>query len=101
MTTRDTHRQGEEISKAPSPMVDEEFQSFTVVATASPLAITFGALGLKDMADNAYRVVVGSEGNALSCDESTKAESGFSILGGTGAQVANVLVHGKIAGRRR
>jgi len=100
MTTRDTHRQGEEVSKAPSAMVDEELQSAKHTQVGATDALTFAALGLEDMEDTNYRVVVGGE-TAATVDESSIATTGFSLVGGGAAEVAHIWVHGKIASRKR
>lgn len=72
-------------------------QSFLVVSGGGPDAVTFAALGLPDMHDTAYVVLVGGEtAGAVSVDESTKATTGFSILGGVSSEVLNVLVVGRI-----
>lgn len=102
MTTRDTHRQGEEIAKAPSAMVDEELQTAKVTLAGAGDALTFDGLGLEDMADTSYRVAVHGEfAGTVSVDESTIAETGFSLVGGAASEVAHIWVHGKIGSRKR
>jgi len=99
-TTRDTHRQGEEVSKAPAAMVDEELQSAKVTLAGATEVVTFNGMGLEDMADTSYRVSIEGEfASATSVDESTIATSGFTIIGGAAAEVAHVWIHGKIASR--
>lgn len=98
--TRDTHRQGEEVAKAPAAMVDEELQSAKVTLAGTPESVTFSGMGLEDMADNQYRVVVGGE-TAATVDESTLTTVGFDIIGGSASDVAHVFVHGKVASRVR
>lgn len=93
---RQTHRDGEALSGIKA-QAGQRFFSFKKVATASPLAIVFADEGLPNMADAAYRVFVHDEGLGVSVDESTIAATGFSILGGTGAEVAHILVHGETA----
>lgn len=101
--TRDTHRVNEEIVKAPSAMVGEEFMSFkATLSGAAPHAITFSAQSLPDMYDNLYRVFPhGETTGRVTVDESTIAATGFSLLGGADTEVVHILVHGKIAGRDR
>jgi hypothetical protein len=103
MSTRDTHRAGEEIAKAPSEMVGEELVSFKVtLAGAAPHAITFSGQNLPDMYDNQYRVIPhGETASRVTVDESTISETGFSLLSGVAAEVVHILVHGKVAGRKR
>lgn len=93
-TGKQTHRDGEALSGVVA-QAGQRFFSFKKVATASPLAITFAGEGLPNMADVDYRVLVHDEGLGLSVDESTIATTGFSILGGTGAEVAHIFVHGE------
>lgn len=93
---RQTHRSGEALSGVEA-QAGQRFFSFKKTATASPLAITFAGEGLPDMDDVNYRVMVHDEGLGLSVDESTIATTGFSILGGTGAEVAHIWVHGTTA----
>jgi len=101
-TTRDTHRQGEEIAKAPPGMVDEELQSVEVVSTGASQALTFAAMGLEDMADVSYRVLIGGETVArVTIDQSTKTVSGFTVLDGAALEVLAIFIHGKIASRKR
>lgn len=95
MEARKTHREGE-VLHGVKAQAGERFMSFKVTLTASPLAITFAGQGLPDMKDTAYRVAIHSEGNVGNLDESTLATTGFSILGGTGAEVAHVWVHGDV-----
>jgi hypothetical protein len=101
--TRDTHRQGEEIAKAPAAMVDEELQSAKVTLAGASESVTFVGMGLADMADRQYRVSVSGEfvSDNVHADESTLTEQGFDIINGAAAEVAHVFIHGKIAGRVR
>lgn len=96
MEGRKTHRDSEALSGVKAQPGDR-FMSFLVTAAANPQAVVFSDLGLPDMEDTTYVVLVHDEGLGLSVDESTKATTGFSILGGTGAEVANVLVIGDVA----
>jgi len=98
--TRDTHRQGEELSKAPAGMVDEELQSATLTLAGDPETVSIEGLGLAAMADNQYRVAVHSEG-AAKIDESTKTQAGFDLIGGSASDVVHIWIHGKIASRKR
>jgi hypothetical protein len=101
MTVRDTHRTDEAISKAPAAMVREELQSAKVTLTGTPHAFTFMGAGLENMKDTAYRVTLtGKFVASTRVDEPTITEAGFSIIGGAAAEVAHIMVHGKIASRR-
>jgi len=98
---RDTTRSGEVLSGV-NAQAGQKFMSFKITLTASPKVITFAGQGLPNMADNAYRVVVGGEmavtmGDNLYVDESTITPEGFSIVGGTGAEIAHVWIHGNVA----
>lgn len=98
--SRDTHRSGEEVAKSPAAMLGEELQTAKVTITGSPMTIRFGEIGLEEMKDNAYRVVVGGEfAGAVYADESSIGESGFDLVGGAAAEVAHIWIHGKIATR--
>jgi len=100
--TRDTHRAGEEIVKAPTEQVGKEFQSFKLTLVgAAPHVVSFRALGLQNMANVGYVVQVQGETAArVTVDESTITTDGFNLLGGAAAEVVHVLVHGAIATRR-
>lgn len=95
MEARITHREGE-VLHGIKAQDGQRFFSFKVTLTASPLAITFAGQSLPNMKDTAYRVAIHSEGNVGNLDESTIATTGFSILGGTGAEIAHVWVHGNV-----
>lgn len=100
--TRDTHRAGEEIVKAPSEQVGKEFQSVKLTLVgAAPHVVSFRALGLQNMANVNYVAFVDGETAArVTVDESTITTEGFSILGGAATEVVHILVHGAIATRR-
>lgn len=99
-TTRDTHRAGEQISKAPDAMVGQELQSAKVVLSGASHAFTFAGSGLAPAKDTAYRVAIHGEfAGTVRVDESTITEAGFTIIGGAAAEVAHVFIHGKIASR--
>lgn len=99
-TTRDTHRAGEQISKAPDAMVGQELQTAKVVLSGASHAFTFAGAGLVNMKDVAYRVAIHGEFAAPTrVDESTITETGFTIIGGAASEVAHVFIHGKIASR--
>lgn len=100
--SRDTHRHGEEISKAPSVMADEELISFKITLAGAGDAVSFSAQGMPDMADVDYRISIDGEfAGAVSVDESTIAETGFSLIGGVASEVAHIWIHGKTASRNR
>jgi hypothetical protein len=74
-------------------------QSFLVTSGGTPDVVTFAGLGLPNMADANYVVLVNGEtSGAVSVDESTKTVAGFSILGGGSSEVLNVVVIGRIKG---
>lgn len=70
-------------------------------------AVLFSALGLKDMDDAAYKIFIGGEylltegtPNLIPvADLSTRTTTGFDIIGGVAADVAQILVIGKFAGQ--
>lgn len=96
MEARKTHRDSEALSGVKAQPGDR-FMSFLVTAAADPQPVVFSELGLPDMEETGYVVIVHDEGLGLAVDESTKATTGFNILNGTGAEVANVLVIGDVA----
>lgn len=82
-----------------SPVIGVGMQAFKVTLGGTPHSVSFAALGLKNMADTSYVVQVEGESVArLLVDESTIATSGFDILGGAAAEVAHVVVIGRIKG---
>ncbi|MBT8428382.1 MAG: hypothetical protein KJN79_00575 [Gammaproteobacteria bacterium] len=93
---RKTNRAGEALSGIKA-QAGQRFFSFKKTLTADPLAVLFADEGLPDMDDVAYRVFIHGETDVGNVDESTIATTGFSILGGTGAEVAHILVHGAVA----
>ena len=60
-------------------------------------AVDFSDLGFTDMADAEYAVMVGSEAGTVVIDESTKTTTGFNLITGAAAEVANIIVAGKFA----
>ena len=52
-------------------------------------------------AERGYVVIAQAEGSTCTVDESTKATTGFSILGASAADVINVIVGGQFKGQRR
>lgn len=100
MQGRETTREGEALQGVKA-QAGERFQSFKHILAASPEAITFAEHGLPDMQDANYRVLLQGEmavslGDGVYVDETTIAATGFSIVGGTGAEVAHVFVHGLV-----
>lgn len=95
MLARQTTRDGE-VLQGVKAQAGEKFMSFRVTLTGTPLAITFAQLGLPNMQDTDYRVLIHEETKVGVLDHSTLATTGFSILGGTGAEVAHVWVHGNV-----
>lgn len=61
--------------------------------------VDLAAIGLTPMADTTYCVIVDGEfAGAVSVDESTITAAGFTIIGGAAAEVAHVLVVGRMVG---
>jgi len=76
------------------------FQTKKITLGGSPHTVTFASLGMKDMEDSSYLVLVGGETVALTkVDESTITTAGFDILGGGATEVAHVLVVGRLKGQ--
>lgn len=72
-------------------------QTKKVTLTGSPHTIVFATLGMSDMADTTYVVTLGGETVArLTPDESTITTRGFDILGGAAAEVAHIVVTGRL-----
>jgi hypothetical protein len=99
MTARNTTRD-DEVLHGIKAQINERFFSFKVTLTGSPLAITFAGESLPDMKDADYRVQLSGElpslGDTCYVDESTISTTGFSVVGGTGAEVAHLFVHGNV-----
>lgn len=103
MEGRQTTRSGEVLNGVEA-QAGEKFMSFRHVLAANPEVITFAEHGLPDMLDADYRVMLTGEfatAQGLTAagtyvDESTITRRGFSIVGGTGAQVAHLLIHGNV-----
>ena len=71
--------------------------TFSVVSGGTPDTVVFADIGLPDMANTDYQVLVNGEtAGAVSVDESSKATTGFDILGGGGAEVLHVMVGGTV-----
>lgn len=69
-------------------------------AGSSPFAVTFASLGLKDMADVSYSVMIGGDKQAVAgVTQASKSVTGFSITGGANADVHDVIVVGRIKGQ--
>lgn len=95
MEARKTHREGEVLSGVKA-QAGERFMTFEVTCAADPQPVTFEGLGLPNMKDADYRVLLHEETLTVAVDHSTKATSGFNIINGTGAEVAVVMVHGNV-----
>ena len=75
-------------------------QSALVVSGGAPDTVVLADLGLSDMADDQYAVLVDGETAArVTVDESTKTPQGFDILGGGATEVLNVVVVGRLKGQ--
>jgi hypothetical protein len=66
---------------------------------ASPFAVTFRNLGLKDMADTDYAVYVNGPNGDERGDPATYTTAGFSIVGGANAEVLRVTIVGRLKGQ--
>lgn len=74
-----------------------QFARFTQTL-AGPQALLFATLGLKDMADANYVVILGGETAGVTRpQESTIATTGFTLLGGTVTDVHHILIVGNVA----
>ena len=74
---------------------------FLVTSGGTPDAVLFSDHGLPEMANAEYVVMVNGEtAGQVNVDESTKATTGFSILGGVSGEVLNVTVIGTKKGQR-
>lgn len=80
----------------------EKIMSFKHTFAGAADAIVFASIGLPDMADVDYRVMLQgefteSQGDAICIDESTVATTGFTFKGGTATEIAHVFIHGNVA----
>mgnify|MGYP003404569185 CR=1 FL=1 len=74
---------------------------FKVTLSGALHVVSLSALGLQPMADTSYCVQVeGETVSRLTVDESTITVNGFSIIGGLAAEVAHVVLVGRIEGMR-
>ena len=104
MKARQTTRSGEVLNGI-AAQAGQKFLSLKVTLTTDPLVLNFAGAGLPDMADTDYRVMLsgefataqGTTSTGTYVDEGTIATTGFSIVGGTGAEVAHLLIHGNVA----
>lgn len=95
MSARETSREGE-VLKGVKAQKGQKFATFEITCAADPQAVNFAALGLPNMKDTAYRVLLHEETLTVAVDYSTKAKTGFNIINGTGAEVAVCLIHGNV-----
>ena len=63
---------------------------------ASPFAVTFAQLGMKDMADLAYQVMINGPNGDERCDYTTRTTTGFSITGGANTERMGIMVAGRM-----
>ena len=82
---------------AQTSQAGEGIQSLKVVVGGAVHPVSLKGLGLSAMANADYRVLVHNEALSISVDESTITAEGFTLIGGAAAQVAHVLIHGKLA----
>jgi hypothetical protein len=100
--SRDTHRVGEQVAKLPVNQLGQEFQAAKLTLSGASEAVTFKGLGLEDMADDQYVVLLSGEfASTAYVDESTISETGFTIVDGANTEVAHLLIVGKVASRKR
>jgi hypothetical protein len=72
-------------------------QTKKITLSGTPHTVTFSDLGMQSMADADYLVLLDGETAArLTVDESTITTLGFDVLGGAAAEVAHVLVVGRL-----
>lgn len=75
----------------------QSMTSFSIVSGGAPDSVVFADLGLPDMADINYQVLCDGETAArVTVDETSKATTGFDILGGGATEVIHVIVAGTI-----
>ena len=73
--------------------------SFSFVSGGSPDSVLFADYDLPDMADTDYQVIVQGETAArVTVDETTKAATGFDVLGAAATEVVHVVVIGRFEG---
>ena len=100
MEARETSRSGE-VLKGVKAQAGQKFMSFTHTHVGSADAVLFASYGLPNMKNTTYQIFMESEstgsiGDALSIDYSSKAETGFSFVGGTASEVSHILVIGEV-----
>ncbi len=64
--------------------------------------ITFAALGLGDMEDGSYQIVIQNHSDAAdegTVDPATRTSAGFTIVGPDTADVLDILILGRLAGQ--
>jgi hypothetical protein len=100
MQARETNREGEAL-KGVLAQAGEKFMSFKHTHAGATDAVLFATYGLPNMKDVDYRIflqgeMTESQGDACAIDESSIAETGFSFIGGTAAEISHILVHGNV-----
>jgi hypothetical protein len=75
MQGRQTHRAGEALSGVKA-QAGQKMMTFEVTCAADPQAVLFESLGLPDMRDTDYRVLLHEETLTVAVDHSTKATEG-------------------------
>lgn len=68
-------------------------------AGASPFAVTFAALGMKDMANASYQVFINGPNGDERADYATRTAVGFSIVGGANTELMGIMVAGRMKGQ--
>lgn len=73
--------------------------AFSITSSGASQAITFAAQDCPDMADTDYTVIAdGETTNRVTVDEDTKTTAGFTLLGGTAAEIVHVHCIGRLDG---
>ena len=74
-----------------------EGQSFKVEqTTASPFKVVFADLGLPNMADANYRIMLGGETEATVLEHATSFDK-FTLYGGTITDIHHIVILGQLA----
>lgn len=63
---------------------------------STPFAVTFAGLGLQNMADATYDVIVSGPTGGTCADYTTRTTTGFNIINGTASDRIAILVVGRL-----
>lgn len=87
------------LAAAAEPGVAVQAKQITQVG-AAPFSVVLEDVGMADMADDQYAVLIGGETvGAPKVDQSTITAKGFDILGGADTEVLHVMVVGRLKGQ--